>query len=698
MSHGSGKEHGVSPKLRMIMNGSEDVNAIRAEHCAALISNDLSPGVRTDDAAPKTKDDLKAKAKKRKLVEDTQSRANVFVTLAERAELTGDVGTANAEAGEPADREIPGVRRGNLAATRVVVSDVDALAGRTDVSYVELGEPLTAPTPDVVATGVKAPDSGLRRVDGYQSHGYARNVLVGIIDVGGFDFAHRDFLDDDGHTRFVTIWDQGGEGLTPAAASRNLASCHSRGSYGAAFDYGREICQTELNRAIDEANDPNSVFRLPAHLLEDQSQMSPGSHGTHVASIAAGNSGVARNADIAAVLVHIPSNEVDRRHSFYDSVRLAHAVEYLLAFAEERNQPIAINISLGTNGHAHDGSSTINRWIDSALTVPGRAVIAAAGNAGQDLPDFDGDVGYIMGRVHTSGRVASAGLVAEIEWAVVGNSIVDISENELEIWYGAPDRFDISLEAPDGEIFGPVAPGEFIENRQHEDGSMISIYNETYHPANGDNYSAVYLSPFFSPAGVIGVKAGIWTVRIHGREVRDGRFHAWIERDDPRRVGRSGSREAWFFPSFFAQNSYVDGATVSSLACGKRIIAVANHDHVRRRINPTSSQGPTRDGRTKPDVAARGTDVVAAEGFNNGGWVAMTGTSMAAPYVTGVAALMLAENPELTAAQVEGIVHSTSRPLAGADYQWQDDAGFGVIDPEACIAEAKQVMERKDLT
>ncbi|MFC2138808.1 hypothetical protein ACFLTE_11590, partial [Bacteroidota bacterium] len=35
-------------------------------------------------------------------------------------------------------------------------------------------------------------------------------VLIGIIDVGGFDFAHPDFLDGQGGTRFVKIWDQGG--------------------------------------------------------------------------------------------------------------------------------------------------------------------------------------------------------------------------------------------------------------------------------------------------------------------------------------------------------------------------------------------------------------------------------------------------------------------------------------------------------
>jgi hypothetical protein len=41
-----------------------------------------------------------------------------------------------------------------------------------------------------------------------RQHNYGQDVLVGIIDVNGFDFAHPDFLDADGHTRFEAIWDQ----------------------------------------------------------------------------------------------------------------------------------------------------------------------------------------------------------------------------------------------------------------------------------------------------------------------------------------------------------------------------------------------------------------------------------------------------------------------------------------------------------
>lgn len=393
---------------------------------------------------------------------------------------------------------------------------------------------------------------------------------------------------------------------------------------------------------------------------------------------------------------------MDRRRSFYDSVRIAHAIEFLLAQAEKLDLPVSINISLGTNGHAHDASSAVSRWIDAALSVAGRSVCVAAGNAGQEVAEFPGDRGYVMGRIHTSGRIASRGLDADLEWLVVGNGEVDVSENELEIWYGPQDRFRVSLRppGPGSRWIGPVGPGEYVENLQLDDGTFVSIYNELYQRANGSNLIALYLSPFYNEEAPVGIRAGTWQVRLHGEEVRDGEFHGWIERDDPRRLGRVGARELWSFPSFFSERSNVDNSSVSSLACGRYVVSVANLDEARGRINISSSQGPTRDKRCKPEVAAPGTDIVAARGFSATGrrWIAMTGTSMASPYVAGVAGLMLSANRQLTAAQIGGILQRTSRPLPGGAYAWANDAGFGAVNAEECLAEATRINERTDIT
>jgi subtilisin family serine protease len=671
----------LQPKLQMFANGDTEVNSVRAEHCSSLVLEKRVRqsilAVRGPDAVPIRRRDLPKAVTRGRLDEAPDAKAHVYVELLQ-----------DAASGEPVPGESS--RMSNIVAATVPFAELPALAARPDVIRVDLGEPMAAPRPEVSTSPQRAPRP--RRIGSARSHHDGAGVLIGLIDVGGFDFAHPDFLQD-GKTRFERIWDQGGDAREPPGR---------RGT--GQWSYGAEFRKEDLDRAIESA----TSVGVPPQDLERQSQMAPGSHGTHVGSIAAGNTGVCPRAFLAGVLVELSEEDQDRRRSFSDSIRIVHGIEYLLQVAEELKAdykldqlPVSINISLGTNGFAHDASSPVDRWIDAALSVPGRSVCVAAGNAGQHMPEFEGDTGWIMGRIHTGGRIGARELYSDIEWVVVGNGIADLSENELELWYSPQDRLAVSVRPPGGPWIGPVDPGQFIENQQLRDGSFVSVYNELYQPANGANSIAVYLSPLLSTRGMVGVAAGQWTVRLHGRDVRDGRYQGWIERDDPRPLGRLGTREAWSFPSFFSERSYVDEATVSSLACGNRIISVANLDEARERINASSSQGPTRDGRNKPDVAAPGTEVVAAKGFSEDEerWVAMSGTSMASPYVAGVVGLMLARQPSLTAAQIGGVIQRTALPLPGApSFSWLNDAGFGAIQPKRCLDEAALLNQRKDLT
>jgi subtilisin family serine protease len=564
----------------------------------------------------------------------------------------------------------------NLVSATVPVTLLQKLESEPGVSFVHPAEPLKldVPTP----TAATAPAA--RKIGTKAIRDAAKDVIIGIIDVGGFDFAHPDFLDGQGKTRFLSIWDQGGDFRKAPKP----------------FGYGSEFLKVDLDKAIAASGKPGG---LPAVLLEPQSQRQDAAHGTHVASIAAGRSGVCPSARIAAVLVSIPSGDTEaerRRFTFSDSSRILHAVEYLLAIAEKQGKPISINISLGTNGGAHDGSGGVSRWLDGRLSTPGRAICIAAGNAGQERATSEQDLGWIMGRIHTSGRIAAKGLCVDLEWVVVGNGIADISENELEIWYGAQDRFSVMVQPPGSATWFTVKPREYIENKRLTTGTTVSIYNELYHTGNGANYIAVYLSPNLQPGQIRGVEAGIWRVRLCGEDIRNGSFHAWVERDDPQEVGRVGELRFMRFPSFFSSTTNVDSHSISSLACGNSVISVANLDLAREIVNKTSSQGPTRDMRLKPDIAAPGTAVVAARGFSLGGdrWVAMTGTSMASPYVTGVIALMLAANRTLTASQCIGILQRSARPLPGGSFDWKDDCGFGRVDAEAAITEAAEFSQR----
>ena len=106
-------------------------------------------------------------------------------------------------------------------------------------------------------------------------------------------------------------------------------------------------------------------------------------------------------------------------------------------------------------------------------------------------------------------------------------------------------------------------------------------------------------------------------------------------------------------------------------------------------LAPFSSRGPVLNpggAYTKPDVAAPGVTVSAADAGTTTGYVAMSGTSMATPYVAGVAALALQAAPAATPAAVKAAIESTARDrgAAGKDPEW----GSGLVDAEAAVQAA----------
>ena len=670
----------LGPRLRVVCNGDTEVNGIRSQLSAAVqASKGVVARVAARDklqhavSAPERAGTLERPPSGQPATDDV--KISCFVRLA------GQRGAPRRSLGKT-------FQRGDLLTAQLSPREIEGLANRSlesGVAYIEMGEPLSMPRPVVTPRHVDEPGPRVPALDEVPNPG---PVLIGIVDVGGFDFSHPDFVDAGGKTRFVSIWDQG-------ARSGSVL-----GKAPKPFGYGAEISSERIQAALDWSKS----HAIGATDLLRQSIQLPGAHATHVASVAAGNHGVCPNALLAGVSIALTEREQERHATLYDSTRLAHAVDYLFALGERleksygRPVPTVVNISLGTNGHAHDGTSPISQWIDAALMTPGRAVCVAAGNAGQEAPQFSGDLSHLTGRIHAAGSVPARGLETDLEWQVVGNGIVDVSENELEIWYSAGDEFAVRLRSPSGVWIGPVVPGTYVENRRLPTETFVSIYNERYHPANGDNRISLFLSPRLKDR-VVGIEAGRWLVRLHGVEVRDGRFDAWIERDDPRPLGRVGEVEAWRFPSYFTVRSHVDRASVNSLACGHRVISVGNCEDAAERIHRSSSQGPTRDGRQKPEIAAPGTDIVAARGFSSPDrrWIALTGTSMASPFVAGIAARMLAREPRLTGTQVAGIMRRTAQPLPGQTYTWQDAAGFGRIQPDKCLAEVAKPFNPIDL-
>ena len=109
---------------------------------------------------------------------------------------------------------------------------------------------------------------------------------------------------------------------------------------------------------------------------------------------------------------------------------------------------------------------------------------------------------------------------------------------------------------------------------------------------------------------------------------------------------------------------------------------------------PWSSYGTTADGFAKPELAAPGRMLVGpaplgstlARTFRDRvvapGWMWMSGTSLAAPVVSGIAARLLALHPSWTPDQVKGALLSTATPIQGGSRA----AGVGEVNAAAAAA------------
>tara|TARA_A100001388_G_scaffold46689_1_gene30686 strand:+ start:751 stop:2766 length:2016 start_codon:yes stop_codon:yes gene_type:complete len=110
---------------------------------------------------------------------------------------------------------------------------------------------------------------------------------------------------------------------------------------------------------------------------------------------------------------------------------------------------------------------------------------------------------------------------------------------------------------------------------------------------------------------------------------------------------------------FIAAGNSGGTGTIGTPGSAEDVITVGSLDKDTA-IAVYSSQGPTEEGRVKPNLAFVGSSVNAPESNTGDGYVALSGTSMATPGAAGVAVLMYQANPDLSPFDVRNIMQETS--------------------------------------
>jgi subtilisin family serine protease len=566
-----------------------------------------------------------------------------------------------------------------IATGTIALADVEALAALPHVVKVELGRALHQEL-DVSVEEIRA-----RPLHKATPSLTGRGVVIGIIDTG-IDWRHHAFRDSSGASRVRFLWDQS---LTPKV--KLPADPFQEAPPPEFAGLGVEYSKSQIEQALASSK-PLQIVR---------SMDNTEAHGTHVAGIAAGDGsqagtrsednctgantyiGVAPEAELIVV-----SNSLETR-ALGESQNLVDAIRYIFLRAGQLDagvgRPCVINISQGDNLGPHDGTSLVEQAIDLQLLFnPGRAVVKSAGNEG-------------AANHHAMGTVPLGGSLS-ITFSVLAG---DTSSRDLECWYHGAGRLDVTLAAPGvpaptSPVVHPNDPPQvWVVNpaapvAQQVTATITSVLTD---PDNLDNQVAIRLDP---PAGG-SLPNGTWTLTFTNTGAAAEEVHCWLDRGKP--------NEAPVFTSNVTRSH-----TLSIPGTSSTVITVGNYaaeefttasgvKTEKGDLSASSSRGPTRTGGVKPDISAPGVAVTAARAGSHGGcccdccytfYVDKSGTSMAAPHVAGVIALMLQKNRALDHLDIRNAITTTARApgVAPAPVLPDSDWGFGKIDASAAVGAA----------
>jgi subtilisin family serine protease len=555
-------------------------------------------------------------------------------------------------------------RIGNIISGRGTIEALEALQGDPNVLGIEASRPAKTPesAPALAAgpaafvgragassTVIASPLNFVRAAAIHQATPAETgdHCLIAILDAG-IDVLHQTFRDDSGACRIVEVWDQGdGTGPTPRAI------------YGEAMpaDYGTVHTAKDIASYITTNTVPGSLDRGSAH-------------GTHVASIAAGRAlgsiapgassgfdgGVAPGAKIVVVVTKTEADEGDPNSLGYSTTH-CDGLAYVRTVADKLDLPLVVNLSQGMNAGAHDGTSLLETAFDEFTgggRDPGVAVVKAAGNE----RNFAGHARVALG----------SNMLDVLTW---NSKDLSRMEDVFELWFEACDEYRFTVVSPNGERVGPASWSASDLSQALSGGTVVSISYTRYHHDNGD--SRLVLTIDAGPSGMMA--GGEWSLEIESGNVRsDGVIDAWAERNNSR-------------PVVFT-NHLDEEDTLTIPGTARTVIAVGAVTAALPLWTPNfTSFGPTRDRREKPEVVAPGVNIVGADARTGDGCRVDSGTSMAAPHVTGAIALLFSYLSKRgdrlpNAAQIRAALTQQTQNFTG---RFTPGGGYGVIDVQALL-------------
>lgn len=468
---------------------------------------------------------------------------------------------------------------------------VDAVSQETIIEYVEKPKQLYFELQaGKAASCINAVQQGMNNPFGL----FGKGTIVAVIDTG-IRAESMEFRNADGSTRILNIWDQ---------------------------TTGTEYDRSQIDEALQ--NETKDTAGIPgADVL---------GHGTQVATIACGSSGVAAQADILVVKLGLAA-----KNGFPRTTQLMEALDYVVRKAIDYGKPLAVNISFGNNYGDHTGSSLLENFINDIADSWKCSICIGSGNEG-------------LGAVHTGGTLTED--TEETVELAVSSYETGLS---IQIWKDYWDDIAVEIIAPSGRNLGRIQENSRVSRIRYEDMELLTYFGE---PSPFRIRQEIYIDMI--PQTVY-IQSGLWKLRLIPRSIRNGRYDMWLP-----------AQGALNFGTGFTSPDSASTFTIPSAAA--KAVTVGAYDAGTGSAAPFSGQGYIVEIggslMVKPELAAPGVNVLVP---SVSGMARVSGTSYATPFVTGSAALLMewgivrGNDAFLYGEKLKAYLIKGAEPLAGAE-------------------------------
>lgn len=467
---------------------------------------------------------------------------------------------------------------------------VDVVSQETVIEYVEKPKQLYFELQaGKAASCINAVQQGMNNPFGL----FGKGTIVAVIDTG-IRAESMEFRNADGSTRILNIWDQ---------------------------TTGTEYDRSQIDEALQ--NETKDTAGIPgADVL---------GHGTQVAAIACGSSGVAAQADILVVKLGLAA-----KNGFPRTTQLMEALDYVVRKAIDYGKPLAVNISFGNNYGDHTGSSLLENFINDIADSWKCSICIGSGNEG-------------LGAVHTGGTLTED--TEETVELAVSSYETGLS---IQIWKDYWDDIAVEIIAPSGRNLGRIQENSRVSWIRYEDMELLTYFGE---PSPFRIRQEIYIDMI--PQTVY-IQSGLWKLRLIPRSIRNGRYDMWLP-----------AQGALNFGTGFTSPDSASTFTIPSAAA--KAVTVGAYDAGTGSAAPFSGQGYIVEIggslMVKPELAAPGVNVLVP---SVSGMARVSGTSYATPFVTGSAALLMewgivrGNDTFLYGEKLKAYLIKGAEPLAGA--------------------------------